>query len=75
MTRRWVFRGGATVAVLGLTGFGAWLLSLPSAPAAVGAPAIDDRETTAVLDALKPPKRRRPVIAVVGINDATETTD
>jgi transcriptional regulator GlxA family with amidase domain len=27
------------------------------------------------LAALKPPKRRRPVIATVGINDATETTD
>ena len=25
--------------------------------------------------ALKPPKRQRPVIAVIGINDATETTD
>jgi putative intracellular protease/amidase len=25
--------------------------------------------------ALKPPKRRRPLIAIIGINDATETTD
>lgn len=29
----------------------------------------------ATLAALKPPKRRRPLIAIVGINDATETTD
>ena len=25
--------------------------------------------------ALKPPKRQRPLIAIIGINDATETTD
>jgi transcriptional regulator GlxA family with amidase domain len=28
-----------------------------------------------LLEALKPPKRQRPLIAIVGINDATETTD
>ena len=28
-----------------------------------------------MLDALKPAKRERPLIAVIGINDATETTD
>ena len=27
------------------------------------------------IEALKPPKRQRPVIAVIGINDATEITD
>jgi hypothetical protein len=32
-------------------------------------------ETQALLKALKPPKRERPVIASIGINDATETTD
>jgi len=41
----------------------------------VAAPAIDQDETAATLAALKPPKRQRPVIAVLGINDATETTD
>jgi putative intracellular protease/amidase len=42
---------------------------------ATGAPPIDSREAQAMLDALKPPKRPRPLVAVVGINDATETND
>ena len=29
----------------------------------------------AALAALQPPKRNRPLVAIVGINDATETTD
>ena len=40
-----------------------------------GAPAIDRREADAMVAALKPPKRQRPLIAIIGINDATETTD
>src|SRR3546814_9084266 len=28
-----------------------------------------------MLEALKPPKRRRPIVVVIGLNDATETTD
>ena len=32
-------------------------------------------ETDATLAALKPPKRVRPLVAIIGINDATETTD
>jgi transcriptional regulator GlxA family with amidase domain len=38
-------------------------------------PEIGQDEIAATLAALKPPKRQRPVIAVIGINDATETTD
>jgi transcriptional regulator GlxA family with amidase domain len=75
MTRRLIFRGGAAVVALGLGGFGAWILSLPGAPAAGAAPAIDSREAEAIVAGLKPPKRQRPVIAIVGINDATEATD
>jgi putative intracellular protease/amidase len=75
MTRRLVLGGGAAVVALGLGGFGGWILSLPPAPAAGGAPAIDSREAEALVAALKPPKRQRPVIAILGINDATETTD
>ena len=30
---------------------------------------------TALLEALQPPKRQRPVIAIIGLNDGTETTD
>jgi transcriptional regulator GlxA family with amidase domain len=55
--------------------FGAWIRSLPSrAPAAAAAP-VPQHETEAALAALKPPKRARPLIAIVGINDATETND
>ena len=51
------------------------LLSLPGAPEAQTPPPIPTAETAATLQALRPPKRARPVIAVLGINDATETTD
>jgi putative intracellular protease/amidase len=54
---------------------GAWMLSLPSARQFAQPPPIGASETQAKLAALKPPKRGRPVIATIGINDATETTD
>jgi putative intracellular protease/amidase len=38
-------------------------------------PPIAEDEADATLTALKPPKRHRPLIAIVGINDATEATD
>ncbi|PDT91337.1 transcriptional regulator [Bradyrhizobium sp. Y36] len=62
------------VALLAVIG-GTWLLLLPGAPAPGTAPAISKDETEATLAALKPPKRKRPLIAIVGINDMTETTD
>jgi putative intracellular protease/amidase len=50
--------------------------SLAAAGAAAGAaPPIAKDEADAMIAALKPPKRRRPLIAIIGINDATETTD
>src|SRR5207253_3154461 len=39
------------------------------------APPISKDEADATVAALKPPKRQRPLIAIIGINDATETTD
>ena len=39
------------------------------------APPIGKHEADALLAALKPPKRRRPLIAIIGINNATETKD
>ncbi|RAZ92613.1 transcriptional regulator [Mesorhizobium hawassense] len=51
-----------------------WLLSLPSTSLAAMQPAIDAREAEATLAALKP-KRPRPLIAIIGVNDGTETTD
>ncbi len=54
---------------------GAWIFSLPAAPSVTAPPAIAQDERDATIAALKPPKRRRPLIAIIGINDATETTD
>ncbi len=64
----------AVVAIAAVGGLG-WLYSLPPAPTAMAASAVPVEETEAMLEALKPPKRERPVIAIIGINDATETTD
>lgn len=73
--RRWLWAGLGAVALL-LMGGGGWLLSLPPAPAAaVAAAPIPQSEIEATLAALKPPKRLRPLIAVIGINNATEATD
>jgi putative intracellular protease/amidase len=54
---------------------GGWIFSLPQAPSVAAPPEIAQDERDATIAALKPPKRRRPLIAIVGINDATETTD
>lgn len=61
----------ASLAAIG----GTWLLLLPGAPAKGPAPAISREEAETTLAALKPPKRKRPLIAIVGINDMSETTD
>jgi putative intracellular protease/amidase len=60
---------------VGALAFGGWLFSLPPAVAANPPAAISAEEHAATVAALKPPKRQRPVIAVIGINDGTETTD
>lgn len=54
---------------------GTWLFLLPGAPAQGTAPAISRDETEATLAALKPQRRKRPLIAIVGINEMSETTD
>jgi putative intracellular protease/amidase len=54
---------------------GGWIASLPAAPAITPPPPIAQVELDATIAALKPPKRSRPLIAIIGINDATETTD
>src|SRR6266542_2031770 len=54
---------------------GAWIFSLPAAPSVAAPPAIAEDERDAMIAALKPPKRQRPLIAIIGINAATETTD
>ena len=61
----------ALVAVMG----GLWILSLPPVSTTSAAPLISKEEADATIEALKPPKRQRPLIAIIGINDATEVTD
>lgn len=76
MTRRRVIWSGLGVVIALLAvGGGVWLLSLPPAPAAAAAPPVAQEEAATMVAALKPPKRARPLIAVIGINDATELTD
>jgi putative intracellular protease/amidase len=72
---RYLIWTGLALVVLPAAGFGLWLAALPAAPAAYAPPPVPRAETDAMLAALKPPKRSRPLIAIVGINDATETTD
>lgn len=68
----WVCLGiGGVAAGLGV----AWLLSLPIKAAGSPQPPVPRQEAEADLDSLKPPRPRRPVIAILGINDATELTD
>lgn len=75
MTRRLILRiAFGVVALLGV-GLAGWILSLPPTPGVGAAPPIAQAEAEAMLAALKPPKRARPLIAVVGINAGTETTD
>ncbi len=75
MNLRFLVWSGLGAAVLFLIGGAIWILSLPAAPAAAAAPPIAQDEADATLATLKPPKRQRPLVAIVGINDATETTD
>ena len=70
--RVWI---GAVLAVVVVVAIGLSVLSRPPDSTVHAPPAIAEEETAATLAALKPPKRPRPVIAVIGINDATEVND
>jgi putative intracellular protease/amidase len=75
MKRRLLVWGGLGAVVLILAIGAGWIASLPPTPAPAAVPPIAQAETDATLAALKPPKRERPLIAIIGINNATETTD
>ena len=75
MNRRIVFSIGLGAAVLFAAIGGVWIFSLPATATTTGAPPVTEAEHQAILEGLKPPKRQRPVIAIIGINDATEVTD
>ncbi len=63
------------LAVISAVGFAAWIATLPPASVAATPPPVPQEEIAATLAALKPPKRQRPLVAIIGINDATEVTD
>ncbi|WLA86520.1 DJ-1/PfpI family protein [Bradyrhizobium elkanii] len=75
MTWRFFAWSGIAVAALVPIIGGIWLFTLPAASAFRLPPPIAKAEQDATLAALKPPKRARPLIAILGINDMTETTD
>jgi putative intracellular protease/amidase len=67
--------GGVAVLLLGLTGFAGWVFSLPSPTAAAAPPPAPQEEADSMLAALRHEGEGRPVIAVIGLNDATEIND
>ena len=73
-SRRLLWSALGAAALLIVIGAG-WLRSLPPARSVTPPPPIAQSERDATVAALKPPKRQRPLIAIIGINDATETTD
>lgn len=75
MSYRVVLWGIVGVVAVLAAGSAAWVFTLPPNPPAKAAATIPEQEVEAALAALKPPKRQRPLIAIIGINDATETTD
>jgi putative intracellular protease/amidase len=75
MNWRLVLWSGLGAAALLVTIGGAWIFSLPPAPAFAAQPPTAKQEAEATIAALNPPKRARPLIAIVGVNDSTETTD
>lgn len=75
MRKRLVVRIALGLAIIAALGFGGWLFTLPPAPALAAPAPIAASEIAATLAALRPPKRRRPLVAIIGLNDATETTD
>ena len=75
MKRRLLLWSGLGVVVFFVAIAAGWIASLPPTPESAAVPPIAQAETDATLAALKPPKRGRPLVAILGINDATETTD
>lgn len=75
MWKRIALGAAVAVVILGAIGASITIGALPSAAVRTTQPQIDAAEHAAVLAELRPPKRQRPVIAVIGINNATETTD
>jgi putative intracellular protease/amidase len=59
-----------------LLGVAALIVLAPGKPTPFPiAPPVDDAEHARTIDALRPPKDQRPLIAIITLNDATEVTD
>lgn len=75
MFKAYLIWAGVILVLLSMVGFAGWMLALPAATETAVAPAVPREEADAMLASLRPMKRERPLIAVIGINNATETTD
>jgi putative intracellular protease/amidase len=70
---RWIRAlAGASIAALGLAGHG---VGAPLPPAREDAAVMREREQQAFVEALKPRRAGRPVVAVLALNEGTEMTD
>ena len=70
-----ILRTAIALPLLGALGFATWIALLPPRSTAERAQPIPTAEQARILSALAYRGSGRPVVAVVGINDATETTD
>ena len=75
MMIRTIAAGAAVVMLLGFGAFTAAYLQYPAEQIRVHATPVSSAEMAETLAALKPPKRTRPVVAVLGANEGSETTD
>ncbi len=75
MNKRLVSRVSlGALALFGVAG-GLWIASLPPTPPPTVASPIAKDETDATIARIKPPRRARPLIAIIGVNEGTEVTD
>ena len=75
MSWRRIFWGCLGVVAALLAVGGGWIASLPLSSDVSAAPPTAKEEADSTVAALRPPRRARPVVAIIGINDGTETTD
>ena len=75
VNKRVALFGALGIVAAFMAGGVAWILSLPRAASSALGPPIAQDEIDSMLAALKPPKRQRPLIAVLGVNEGTELTD
>ncbi|HEU5080738.1 MAG TPA: DJ-1/PfpI family protein [Opitutaceae bacterium] len=70
-----IIRSALGVVAILLAAGGIWILTLPSPRRNSAVPPIPKSEVEVTLAALKPPKRQRPLIAIIGANAGTEVND